>query len=153
MRQTYKGKITISRPSAGGSDTERIRITLKDDEARTQFLEVDIDLEAFALALTGLSERPCDFEPYRLDTVGKVRERENITFVLTAEYMERHGLSRYYKEEIRKHIVADPEGLFRQTDGWELSLYLGGQSSITTNYPDGIRVNTSRVRYVERKQP
>lgn len=153
MRQTYKGKITISRPQVGGQITERVRITLRDEEARTQFLEVDIDLDEFALALTGLSERPCDFEPHRLDTVGKVREHENITFVLTGEYMERHKLNRYFKEEIRLHMMIDPEKIFRQTDGWELSVYLGGQTSITTNYPDGIRINTTRVRYVERKQP
>lgn len=151
MRQTYKGQITISRPQFGNEE-EVIRIVVRDEGSRTQFLEIDMTPEQFALALTGLSERPCKIEPFRLDTVGKIRESERITFVLPQDYLDRHKLSRYYKEEIRKHMELDPEGLFAQTDGWELSIYLGGQTSITSNHPDGIRINTSRTRYVERKE-
>lgn len=151
MRQTYKGQITISRPQVS-DQRDFIRITIKDTDARMQFLEVDIAPEEFALALTGLSEQPCDLHPNRLDTVGKVREVERVVFVLTQAYMDRHKLSHYYKDELRQHMELDPEGLFAQKDGWELSTYLGTQTSITPNHPDGIRINTSRTRYVERKE-
>jgi hypothetical protein len=151
MRQTCKGKITISRPQLG-DHKEFVRVTLKDIDACMKFLEVDVPLGQFALALTGMSEQECDLHPNRLDTVGKVREMEPCVFVLTQEYMDRHKLSRYYKEEIRQHMVLDPEGLFRQTDGWELSIHLGYQTSITSNHPDGIRINTYRVRYIERQE-
>ena len=145
-----KGQITISRPSTNDDRREFVRIAIKDAGSRLQFLEVEVELEPFAAALTGLSEQPCLLKTHGLTNVGKVREVERVTFVLTGDYLSRHGLSRYDKERIRDHLQADPEGIF-QEEGWELSTYLGAQNSITSNHPDGIRINTTRVRYVERK--
>lgn len=149
---TLKGKITISRPSSGHDRPEYVRIAIRDEASRMTFLEVEIDMPEFALALTGAAEQDCIIKPRRLDTVGKVRESQPMTFVLTDEYLAKHNLRSYDKAGLKAHLEHDPEGLFHE-EGWELSTYLGTQSSITPNSPDGIRINTHRVRYVERTAP
>lgn len=144
-----EGKITISRPSSGQDRPEYVRIAIRDNTSRMEFLEVEIDMAEFALALTGLSEQDCVLKTRRLDTVGKVRESQPMTFVLTDEYMDKHGLQSFNRAGLKAHLNHDPEGLFHE-EGWDLSTDLGSQSSITPNSPDGIRINTHRVRYVER---
>lgn len=144
-----EGKITISRPSSGQDRPEYVRIAIRDNTSRMEFLEVEIDMAEFALALTGLSEQCCVLRTHRLDAVGKVRESQPMTFVLTDEYLDKHSLSSYDRVGLKAHLEKDPEGRFHE-EGWELSTYLGTQSSITPNSPDGIRINTHRVRYVER---
>lgn len=144
-----EGKITISRPSSGHDRPEYVRIAIRDETSRMEFLEVEIDMAEFALALTGLSEQDCVLRTRRLDAVGKERESQPMTFVLTDEYMAKHKLESYDRAGLKAHLNQDPEGLFHE-EGWELSTYLGMQNSITPNSPDGIRINTHRVRYVER---
>lgn len=146
---TIKGKITVSRPSSSEDRPEYVRIAIRDDTSRVTFLEVEVDMPEFALALTGASEQNCVIKPHRLDTVGKVRESQPMTFVLTSEYLAKYSLQSYDKTGLKAHLEQDPEGVF-QEEGWELSTYLGTQTSITPNSPDGIRINTHRVRYVER---
>ena len=146
-----EGRITISRPSHSDDRPEFVRIGVKDVSSRLQFLEIEVDLAEFAAALTGLSEQPCVLKPHGLVNVGRQREVERITFVMTQDYLRQHGLSGYDRKAIGRHIEVDPEGLFQQK-GWELSTYLGAQDSITPNSPDGIRVNTTRHRYVERTE-
>lgn len=146
---TLEGKITISRPSSGDERPDYVRIAIRDEISRMEFLEVEIDMAEFALALTGLSEQDCVLKTRRLDTVGKVRESQPMTFVLTDEYLDKHSLNSYDRTGLKAHLEHDPEGLFHE-EGWELSTYLGTQTSITPNSPDGIRINTHRVRYVER---
>lgn len=144
-----EGKITISRPSSGQDRPEYVRIAIRDKTSRMEFLEVEVDMAEFALALTGLSEQDCVLKTRRLDTVGKVRESEPMTFVLTDEYMDKHNLRSYDRVGLKAHLKHDPEGRFHEA-GWEVSTDLGSQNSITPNSPDGIRINTHRVRYVER---
>jgi len=143
------GKISISRPSSSDDRPNYVRIAIRDETSRMGFLEVEVDMAEFALALTGLSEQNCVLRTRRLDAVGKVRESQPMTFVLTDEYLDKHGLSSYDRAGLKAHLEQDPEGRFHE-EGWELSTYLGTQSSTTPNSPDGIRINTHRVRYVER---
>lgn len=147
-----EGRITISRPSSSDDRPEYVRIAIRDEVSRMTFLEVEVDMADFALALTGASEQSCVIKPHRLNTVGKVRESQPMTFVLTDEYMTKYGLQSYNKAGIRAHLEQDPEGRFHE-EGWDLSTYLGTHHSITPNSPDGIRINTYRVRYVERTAP
>lgn len=146
-----KGHITISRPQGNRTDGNVIRIALRDSASRMEFVQFEVPLAGFSEALTGLSEVEGEMTVRGLDKVGKTRIVEHVTFVLDGAYLERHKLSSYYKEEIRKHIELDPEGIFHQ-EGWELSTYLGAQNSVVPNHPNGIRINTSRVRYVERTE-
>lgn len=144
-----KGKISISRPSSSDDRPEYVRIAIRDETSRMGFLEVEVDMAEFALALTGLSEQDCTLRTRRLDAVGKVRETQSMTFVLTDEYMAKYGLESYNRLGLRAHLKQDPEGRFNEA-GWELSTDINSQSSVTPNNPDGIRINTYRVRYVER---
>lgn len=147
-----EGKITISRPSSSVDRPEYVRIAIRDDTSRMTFLEVEVDMAEFALALTGASEQPCVLHTRRLDAVGKVRESQSMTFVLTDEYMDKHNLRSYDRKGLEKHLMTDPEGLFHE-EGWDLYTGLNSKNSITPNSPDGIRINTYRVRYVERTAP
>ena len=56
-----KGSISISRPSFGDG-RQKISIQIKDIDSRVSFLDVEIDLDLFSSALTGLSEQACDFK-------------------------------------------------------------------------------------------
>jgi hypothetical protein len=148
-----KGNLTISRPSGGRHDDRAcISITIRDATSRIDFATIEVPLALFAEALTGLSEVEGSLTVRGLRNVGKVRDSQAITFVLTDEYMTKYGLQSYDRAGIRAHLEHDPEGRFHE-EGWELSTYLGTHHSIAPNSPDGIRVNTSRVRYVERTTP
>ena len=148
-----KGNLTISRPNGGRHDDGScISIKIRVATSRIDFLTVEVPLASFAEALTGLSEVEAMLTVRGLGNVGKVRDSQAITFVLTDEYMTKYGLQSHDKAGIRAHLEHDPEGRFHE-EGWELSTYLGTHHSITPNSPDGIRVNTSRVRYVERTTP
>jgi hypothetical protein len=148
-----KGNLTISRPNGGRSDeSPHISIKIRDATSRIDFVTIEVPLANFAEALTGLSEVEARLTVRGLGNVGKVRESQPVTFVLTDEYMTKYSLQSYDRVGIKAHLEHDPEGRFHEA-GWELSTYLGTQNSITPNSPDGIRINTSRVRYVERTTP
>ncbi len=146
------GQISISRPSHSDDRPEFVRLAINDVDAKVQFLEIEVELADFAAALTGLSNQPCVIKPNRLDVVGRVREVESVTFVLRDDYLDRYGVSKYDRVALAKLLTDDPDHLF-QKEGWKLSTYLGSQSSISPNFPNGIRINTSRVRYVDKKDP
>jgi hypothetical protein len=148
-RQQLEGRITISRPSSSDSRPPFVRIGIKDQSSRVQFLEVEVDMAEFSLALTGLSEQPCVLKTRQLDKVGKQKEVERVTFTLSQEYLTKYNLAQYDRDRLQAHLHTDPEGRF-QKEGWELSTYLGSQGSVTPNHPDGIRINTNRTRYIER---
>ena len=58
--------LTISRNSK-----DEIRIQVRDETSRNNFVTISISLEDFAFAITGLSEIKCSAEVKRLDIVGK----------------------------------------------------------------------------------
>lgn len=64
-----KGEISISRRS-GGDGSRPICISVQDEDAGTQFLEIYLGLADFAQALTGLSDIPCVLEVRDLNLVG-----------------------------------------------------------------------------------
>jgi len=149
--KALEGRISISRPQGGEDGGTFVRVAIRDQSSRVEFVQLDIPLAGFAEALTGLSEVECRLKVRGLDRVGKVRETERVTFALSDDYLKKHSLSRYERELLVAHIRQDPEGIFHE-EGWELSTYLGSQNSITPNHPDGIRINTTKVRYVERTE-
>jgi hypothetical protein len=143
-----KGKLTISRPYGSRSEDEPyIRIVVRDDTSRIQFLTVDIPLANFAECLTGLSETDCDFQLHAAHNVGKRKEREDASFVLSKEYMKEKGTHCLDKKGLEKLLADDPDKLFNKP-GWFLSPYLGAQNSVVHLQEDGVRLNTYRIRYV-----
>ena len=86
MKHTGPGNLTISRPSYSDG-TKVIRITVEDELSGIEFLTVEVGLEQFAEALTGLGAMDCQLEVYP-DQIGKRAERKaewvpmEITFLL-----------------------------------------------------------------------
>jgi len=145
-----KANLTISRPSSSSlSDEPFIRMVVRDGGSRTQFLELDVPLATFALALTGLSEVECSMKVNRLDTVGLVKESKSLTYVLTADYLKKYGVSSFDRQKLAYLMEQDPDDLFAQEEGWVLSTYLGSQTSIVHLPDDAVRINTSAHRYVK----
>jgi len=66
------GNLTISRTTSNTGHTIRIRI--EDDSSGIVFLETEVSLENFALALTSLGYVDCEYELYGLDNIGKKLE-------------------------------------------------------------------------------
>jgi hypothetical protein len=147
-----KANLTISRPSSStASDEPFIRMVVRDNGSRTQFLELDVPLATFALALTGLSEVECSMKVNHLDRVGLIKESKSITYVLTAEYLAKYAIHSFDRVKLGYLMEQDPDNLFAQEDGWVLSTYLGSQNSIVHLPDDAIRINTSAQRYVKPK--
>ena len=76
-----KGKLTISRQQGGGKD-DRICISIVDEDAAVEFVEAELTLEQYALAITGLGRVECDVEVRGLDKVGKRMELDTLIFPL-----------------------------------------------------------------------
>ena len=68
-----KGKITISR-TTGRKTENTIRIRIEDDSSSITFLETEMSLEDFALALTGQGYIDCNFELQGIQNVGMILE-------------------------------------------------------------------------------
>lgn len=64
--KTLKGAVTITRRHG---KTDVMAIAIRDDMSFCQFVELEMSLEDFMKALTGLGDQPCKFE-FRPDKVG-----------------------------------------------------------------------------------
>lgn len=113
----HKGKMTIRRPSYGDGK-KKISITVKDVDAVTRFLSVEVDYDKFTEMLTGASETECEFDVEELSRVGKKRETQKIEFKMVKEHS---GLSR---KEIARQLVD-----VICPDGWAASNSFGSQDS------------------------
>lgn len=111
-----KGSLTISRPSYGDG-RRKIRICVRDELSRNQFLEVEIDYAEFTEALTGMSETEIDFQVYGLENVGKLRvfEKRQIVYPDTP----------YNKASMESWLIENA-----QEEGWIVNPYLGSQQSV-----------------------
>jgi len=132
MSKTLDGKLSISRPS--GSDEPYIKIAIEDKLSRVEFLEINIPLEEFAEALTGLALRPVTLKVRSLDKVGKVKEGKSLNFVVKTKGDRKE----YAEQNAQSH--AD--------EGWTASTYFGSQLSFSSI--DGITfAHGCQYRYVE----
>jgi len=111
-----KAELTISRPQR--SDSKKvIRIQVRDTEAKTTFLEIEITPENMMECLTGLSKVECSMTATDLFKVGKVRESKMLEFPL-GEY-EGYDYKKIALKELPKHTPR----------GWIASTYFGSQTS------------------------
>jgi hypothetical protein len=76
IQEKAKGKITISRWS-GGARGGGISIELTDETSGTRFLNVEMSIEDFGGAITGMSYMDCEFG-LRAQNVGKIRESKSM---------------------------------------------------------------------------
>lgn len=109
-----KGRLTISRPSYGDG-RKKISIQVKDENAGIRFLEMEVDLDKFTNALTGLCEQECDVKVTGLQNIGKKIERSKIEFEMTEDR---------FNKEVAKRVC---ESLL--TDGWQLRDSFSSQGS------------------------
>jgi len=141
MGKLHDGKIKISRPNYG-CGKEVICITVKDAEARVEFLEIEISYEDFTKALTGQANIPIQFEVRGLEFVGKKMESKKLEFVLEAST---EGYARHYENKAIKQAPnhVDP--------GWTPSEYYRSKDSFYYSEEEkGMIARTTQYRYVEK---
>lgn len=103
-------KLSITRPSHGDADRKYIRIELVDDDASIQFASVEVPLDNFSEALTGLSRVDCTAELRGLDKVGLVKEQREERITIKKEVP--------YDNEARIKLLAPHAAKFEK-DGWQ----------------------------------
>lgn len=138
MAMKHKAKLTISNPHYGDG-RKKINISIQDDCARIQFLDIEIDHDKFAQAITGLSSVECEMEFRGLENVGKVIEKQGIEFeVPDCEWRDREKIASKLADEMA------PEG-------WVASHYFGSQGSFFTK--DGKSyARTTISRWVDKEE-
>lgn len=130
-----KGKLTITRPSRGGDVDQVVSIQIVDCASRVHFLEVDVPLEAFALAVTGLSSQPCELLVRGLHRVGT----KKVTEAREALYTGEHG---WDKTKLREWLVET-----KQEEGWTLDPYVAHQNA-TYQVDEGTMVRYAVYKFV-----
>ena len=121
MEQKIPVNIGISRPTYAGKESH-ISIRIQDENSRAHFVEVEISLADFALAVTGLSGVDCTAKVKDLEKVGKMQETDTLEFVLPEDFPTYSG----DKEEVKK--------LAKEIcpEGWTPDLSFNSQTSFFT---------------------
>lgn len=112
--------LTISRPMFGDGRKE-IRIKVRDEKSRNDFVELHISYEDFAAVVTGLSEVKCRGTVKGLENVGKEK-------VIEERKVEYPGSRHKSREELEQWLLEEC-----QEEGWNVNAYLGSQSSLSYN--------------------
>jgi hypothetical protein len=135
----HKAELSISRPSYGDG-RKKISILVNDSEARIEFLEIEIDLEAFSECITGLGHCDCEMEVRGLQNVGKKIENMPIVFEVPKEL-------RYSRNKYKIQTLAEKA----TPDGWHCSTYFGSQNSFFSK-DDKDFARTTASRWVDKPQ-
>ena len=126
----FTGNITISR-----DNHDVINIRLQDKCSRTEFVNVQMTLEDFTLAITGFAKVRVVGEVGGLETLGKIRVNESRSVVYPGNTFEDRGRQEAF---IMNNC---------QEEGWTVQATLGSQGSVKT--VEGNTVLTySVVKYV-----
>lgn len=132
----FRGNISITR-----SSNHVINIRLRDKASRTEFVDVQMTLEDFASAVTGLAAVDVFGDVRGLDRVGKVK-------VLESRQTTYPGNSYDDRAKQESYIVENC-----QEEGWELLPALRSQGSIKKGTNGETLLNYSVVKYVEQEFP
>ena len=114
----HKAKLTISRPSYANG-TKNVLITVQDEDARIEFLEVEISYADFTECLTGLANVHCEMKVTGLENVGKMREVRSLEFKMPL----------YLDQQARRKESAVAEAILHTPEGWKASAYYGSKDS------------------------
>ena len=131
-----KGKISITRPSRGGDVDQCVSIQLKDCASGINFLEIDVPMEQFAYAITGLSSQACEFETRGLARIGMKRIYEKREAIYA-------GPDAHNKAVIRAWLEAT-----RQEEGWMLDTYIDHQGATVKTAADMTLVRYGVYKFV-----
>lgn len=132
-----KGKLSISRIKDMGDGF--MKISLKDEGSRIEFVKAKVSFANFCKAITGQGEIPIEFEVRGLDVVGKIREQKELIFEIpNGTKFFRH--KDYAKKNCQEHAE----------EGWKARGYYKSQSSIQKKNDKYYAVDL-QYRYVERK--
>jgi hypothetical protein len=115
-----KGSIAISR-FVNYDGKYPIRITVEDDDAVINFVEINMTLEDFANALMGSGMMDCEIVVRNLENVGKKREQDTIIFEMPKSDHLVYGDDR---KEIAKKLAQDA-----CPNGWGVSESFSSQNS------------------------
>ena len=119
MSNLIKGTVSINRLS--GLSEPTIQITVTDEDARVEFLQLRMTLDAFARCVTGQSMIECNLKVRGLKNVGKVYEQRPLEFQLK---------QRNYGNNRKSNAIKKADHL--TPDGWTASHYFGSQNSFFT---------------------
>ena len=120
--KSKKAKITISRNS-----DDKVRITIYDVTSNIEFAEVELELEDYALAITGLARVEGNLIVRNLNNVGKKKITEKRQISLPDHLYDRSAIKDWMIENC-------------QEEGYKLDTYIGSQQYITYNPQDQKRV-------------
>lgn len=129
----FEGNISITRDSHNN-----VNIRLRDKKSCTEFVDVHMSLEAYAMLITGLAEVDVTGEVRGLETVGKKKIQERRSYVPTGSTYT------YDKKALKQHIEDH-----LQEEGWIISASLSSQNSVVYDGKGGVTVNYDVYKYVE----
>ena len=121
------GKITISSPRSNKKG-HYIQISIVDDDSNTQFVEIEMKLEDFAAAITGLARCPIEFKINQINNVEKkkkfktifVKKNDNIDDL--KEYLSEYETNAWKFETISNYGNSHYEAKKMGVDGYTMTL-------------------------------
>lgn len=125
-----KGNVTISR-----NNHDEVTIRFRCEASRVEFATLTLSLEAYAEAITGLSEVQGELQVVSLEHVGKNRITERRSIKCPLKWVEKNSYASWLKENA-------------QEEGWTLNTHLGSQNSIQ-HRDDHTILNYSVTKYVD----
>ena len=136
VNMSNKAKVTISRRS-----DDKIWITIYDCSSRSDFVEVQLELADFALAISGLSKVEGNLFVRKLENVGKKKIAQKRQKTLPDHIRTKEAIADWMIENCLEK-------------GWMTDTYLGAQDSVVYNPNNMTRVvNYSIFRYEDAEGP
>ena len=140
-----KGFITINRK--GIIEEDYIKLQLKDAESRNRFVEVRIPLDEFMRAMTGVAERPMEYEINNkvLGTLGRTRVVQRVNMDLPLDFS-------YDRNKIEELVIRNFNERAFYKNGWFLKDY-GTNTQQNNTFINGHRIWTYKIeRYVDESE-
>ena len=128
-----KAKVTFSRATSSGDDY--IRLAVKDDASKAEFLVLHITPEQLGNILSGVAMTEVEAEARCLDVVGMKKVSESRQLVVDSEIYDREKAASVLREN-------------GQEAGWTIGPYLGSKCSIVRENGKTL-INYSVYKYVD----
>ena len=107
---TGKGSISISRVTSSEEPSNYMKITIRDEKSFTDFICVKMSMEDFALALTGFSNQPVEFELRNTDIVGLTHEYCHMNMRIPRHLMIiQHTDRKTFDSKVREYLMKKRE--------------------------------------------
>jgi hypothetical protein len=103
--------------SINRTSRDEVTISVTDDKSHTEFVKLSLTLEQFAFAITGMHVSDVEGIVRGLDVVGKTKITKRVSVECPLDTYDKKALEEWLKEHGKE-------------DGWDVSSYLGSQSSV-----------------------